>query len=251
MRSKLRIWTAVAFLSLVSFAVLLIRHRFDSERRTMAAYQLYNIYSAIDQESQLTKIPNQATSTHLGMQQSWRVVVYNWMIANRFGGLYKLNESYDSSSNLSAAKSIVLADGKQFKPGSVYALPGDRNAMKNSWTSYLRVTGRGTYGEGFSTNIDVPDGADKTILVVLMLNSGVFWTAPIDLSIDDNSQLLDRWMKQPEKIAVFGDGKVRQLDSKTTLEEFFALCTCNGGEYVRIDEHKQLSWEGWEYLSFE
>ena len=235
MRARLLI-AAALFFATVGFLVKF----WKTEDHSETVYQLQTIYSALVQASQFAKRPIPVTSNYSDVQQSWRVVSYNWITANEFWNEYEINQPFDSPKNSTAATLIRLSNGMPFKPGTVFASPEDPNAHSNSWTSYLRITGERTLGEGFSEKVAVADGADKTILLVFLKNSKVLWTSPIDLNIDKDSALRNQWMQQRDKIVLFADGRVRLLSPYTTLEQFTAMCTCDGGEFVDLEWHKEL-----------
>ncbi len=48
------------------------------------------------------------------------------------------------------------------------------------------------------------------------------------------------WLESDCRIIVFGDGSIRELAKDTTLKEFIAMCTRNGGETISLRKHTLL-----------
>ena len=138
--------------------------------------------------------------------------------------LYKqfhLDEPWDSSHNLEAAKTVP----------AVFQSPDGPSDGK---TRVMLFTGKGAAFDGGKKFgiADIRDGTSNTILCVEAgADKAVPWTKPEDLPFDPESPLAALGKVSPEGfIAAFFDGSVHQLkvDNKTLK----TLITPDGGEVV-------------------
>lgn len=177
-----------------------------------------------------------------GTPKSWRLLSNDYTSRGKFFRVYDSKKSYDWDDHVFEATTV-----NGVPTGSNYRLSSDSEAFSRNYTSFVRITGEGTLGDGFAARIPVPDGNDKTILFVVFKNSGIIWTAPEDLQVNVTEDLehqppkLRRWFAEEKRIVIFADGHARQLSAKTSFSDFVAMCTANGKEKVTTSAHKLLN----------
>ena len=155
---------------------------------------------------------------------------------------YHFDEPWDGPNN------------NQFREKNIpgFTCPSDP-ATRPGRTNYVAVVGPNTAWPGLrGANLkdDFPDGAENTILVVEVADSGIDWIEPRDLNFDamnfqPNSAAGSSissghktkgswpWSKDVHVVNVlFADGHVESLPVDTPPETLRALLTANGGEKI-------------------
>ena len=98
--------------------------------------------------------------------------------------------------------------------------------MMRNMTDYIAVIGPGTaWREDESIKLsDLPDGGSHTVMVMEVVNSGINWAEPRDLTVEEvleymkTEKELHFWTKHPNVINVlFADGTVRSLPTDTPI----------------------------------
>ncbi len=165
---------------------------------------------------------------------SWRVLLLPYL---EYQGLYDdllLDEPWNSEHN----QAVVAKSGTDWML-QVYQCPSDDGQAATD-TSYVMLVGPGTISDGRTcTSLDdVLDGAENTIAVTEMSNSGIHWMEPRDLSTSQMSWKLNdpdapsvRSGHTGLACAVFLDGHVDVLHDDTSPEDLKALSTIAGGEH--------------------
>ncbi|MCD4726608.1 MAG: DUF1559 domain-containing protein [Pirellulales bacterium] len=114
-------------------------------------------------------------------KHSWRVLILPFLGYESLYEQYDFNEPWDGPTNRELFKA---------RP-SVYVCPADRIALSHgsTSTSYVAVVGaNAAWRQGKMTRLDAPDLREQLYVTVLMLgtsNSGIQWTEPKDLSLDN------------------------------------------------------------------
>ncbi|MFT5523377.1 MAG: prepilin-type processing-associated H-X9-DG protein [Pirellulaceae bacterium] len=139
---------------------------------------------------------------------SWRILIMEFSDPATFAQ-YDMSKPWDSPENLALLDRVP----------NVYGCPLSNQPGE---TNYMVVTGPGTlYPKGDSAPMirDITDGTSNTVLLVEVHNTGVNWTEPADLPIEQVSTPINS--SQPSsphpKGAVVGyaDGSVRFLKEGT------------------------------------
>ena len=109
---------------------------------------------------------------------SWRALILPFLDSNPIAGAYDFSEPWDGPNN---KKLLALRHPFYVCPGAA-----DARTPSASQTSYVAVVGPGTAWAGEkSRKAGDFGGADgDTILVVELINSGIAWSEPKDLSLD-------------------------------------------------------------------
>jgi len=174
---------------------------------------------------------------------SWRTLILVWLDQGPLYTKYRFDEAWDGPNNQELRSHNI----------SVLNCPSDPT-IRAGRTNYVAVVGPNTAWPGArTTNLkdSFPDGAENTILVVEVADSGIDWIEPRDLNFDDmsfqlnaaardsiSSQHLSKgswpWSRDVHIVnALFADGHVEKLPLDTPPELIRALLTVNGGEVHR------------------
>jgi len=104
---------------------------------------------------------------------SWRVLILPYMNRRDLYNQYDFNEPWDSPDN----RELLSADRNP------YHCP-EQNAEGGSQTNYVAVVGPRTawMGDEPSRFTDFVDGTSKTLMLVEVVDSGIAWTEPRDLT---------------------------------------------------------------------
>ncbi|MEZ6140294.1 MAG: DUF1559 domain-containing protein [Zavarzinella sp.] len=161
---------------------------------------------------------------------SWRVQILPYIEQENLWRQFKMDEPWDSKHNLAVVEKYGMP--------KVYANP--RVKVKENYTTYLMLDGKGTLGEsavGKKMFRDITDGLSNTLLTVES-SRGAFWTQPQDIPIDFEKDVIDISEVFGDQVLVgFADGAVRALNwknlSQTTKK---ALLTKNGGEVFQLKD---------------
>ena len=156
---------------------------------------------------------------------SWRVMILPFIEEDGLYKKFKLDEPWDSEHNKKVLESNPMP--------RVYLLPGSEDAATKS-THYQVFVGKDAlFNKVLPVKItQITDGTSNTIMVVTA-DKAVPWTKPDDLTFvpdgDPRKLLLN---EKGGTNVLFGDGSVRFLTEKISLEAIKAMITKNGGEVV-------------------
>jgi hypothetical protein len=181
------------------------------------------------------RLPAAATEDEAGNPLlSWRVNILPGLGKPELAKAFKQDEPWNGPVN-----QLLLADEPP-----VYVAPGDKRHIQGE-TSVVAVVGADTLltPEGIMSD-DAPDGAANTILAVELADTGIAWSEPRDLSIDEFVDAAQRGDEEhgPRPVysrgvvCLFGDGSTRLVPRDTPAETLRALCTRNGGEAAQPPE---------------
>ncbi len=177
---------------------------------------------------------------------SWRVLILPYLGRKDLFDSYNFKEPWNGSNNIKLARNMP----------DVFHCPNDKDANGKPTTNYLAVVGPDTvWPMNKSVSVkDIFDGSTQTILLVDMANSGINWMEPRDLSFekvckDDPSTNPDlfaphgrkgglRYKWAGKSAAAFADGHQTSFSSNFLSENFKALLTRSGGEWVNFDKDK-------------
>jgi prepilin-type processing-associated H-X9-DG protein len=215
-----------------------------SSRRGQCANNLHQIGLALlDYESERGCFPPPYMRDKDGKlwQSSWRILIMPQLGRLDLYDAYNLIESSDGPTNSKLVQ----------KMPQILQCPSDPSAIKQSTTNYVAVIGTDTLWPddkpiGFK---DIPDGADKTILLIEWPRSDINWLEPRDLTISRLLKELESNAK-PNRFAVhtedhgplylpetgvhvlFADGSVRLFSVDYLRKNMKAMLTRNGGETI-------------------
>jgi prepilin-type processing-associated H-X9-DG protein len=167
---------------------------------------------------------------------SWRTALLPFVERTDLYSQYQLNEPWDSLHNHPLSQ-IQL---QLFQCPADYAPNGSSN-----YTNYVAVIGPGTaWQPGKAIKLsDIKDKLSETILLVEMKNSGIAWSEPRDLDLNNLPPGLT-----PQNLlkslsyhaggfnALFADGTVRFVRGDILWSEFMAMLTIAGGETINQDD---------------
>jgi hypothetical protein len=150
---------------------------------------------------------------------SWRVeIILKSMIDRPLLDSLKLDEPWESPHN---AKILRQLQNPEYKCPSVFYNDQDCS------TNYLAIIGPGTLWQDKFTAPrirDLPQGSQNTVAVVEVINSGVHWAEPRDLTVEEAIEGLKTGKglristAHPSSINVlFANGEVRSLPAKMPL----------------------------------
>lgn len=161
---------------------------------------------------------------------SWRILILEFLDPELYAQ-YDFNRPWNSPANLAFAKKMTK-DGPYFCPSQEVKDP--------TWTSYLMPVGKNASSDGpHGRNVkEFTDGLSNTIMVIEMSPSGILWTSPYDLNVEEMSF-------KPYDVdhpglrghsggahAAMGDGSVKFVENRSSYDAAIlkALITINGGE---------------------
>jgi hypothetical protein len=192
---------------------------------------------------------------------SWRVLILPYLDMDPLYRTYKLNEPWDGPSN----KKLLST-----RP-EVFTCWSDRSSYTYGvrQANYFAVTGPNTAWEGAKPKklADFGSAAANTILVIEVQNSGIPWSEPKDLSLDDlrnakagaltpssnhgpHSDFFFIYDEVPCASAVMADGSFRFLPpGSLTPERLPRLLEIGGCKQSELDaiassyeEHRRPNW---------
>jgi len=151
---------------------------------------------------------------------SWRVLIL--LLGQHLDVAYRLDEPWDSPHNRS-----VIADGCSRS----FSCPSDFAAKDAGRTSYLAVVGEGTvWSEVRLGHIRDPEKeTPQKIVVIEVPDSGIYWTEPGDISVDEAIALFraENGLKNSRHRKglhyLTADGTVHNFDEIGSTEEFGRL----------------------------
>jgi hypothetical protein len=156
---------------------------------------------------------------------SWRVEILPMMEYGPFYKLWKKDEFWNSSTNMKLSS--------QFSP-LLYHCPSAGPDEKNPITNYAAVIGPGTAWrkDGPVRLSDLPDGGSHAIMLIEVVNSGVHWAEPRDLTVEEALEGLKTGKglristAHPGRINVlFANGTVKTLPSKMPVSLWEKILT--------------------------
>ncbi|MHB8900193.1 MAG: DUF1559 domain-containing protein [Thermoguttaceae bacterium] len=151
---------------------------------------------------------------------SWRVALLPFLEQQPLFESYDANLAWDDPDNEFVGATSVPA----------YRCPSDGQSLPNE-TNYVMISGKDALGGAPNESVkfeDVTDGLSNTILVVEIVDSGIGWSEPRDLTVEDLTMALNDLVgsspssRHPGGLNVLmGDGSVRFISDSidpTTLE---------------------------------
>lgn len=160
---------------------------------------------------------------------SWRVLVLPYLGPEAMAVYteYDLDQAWNGAHN----KQLVS------RMPAVFNSPVNDAAMFRFETSYMVVTGNGTlFPPGKTGQLsNITDGADETILLVEMKDTGITWTEPRDLvlGISNFQQGVDLGGNHPGGTNVaMADGETKFLPLNVPTEALEALATPAGNDWT-------------------
>lgn len=175
--------------------------------------------------------PDQFLETHY----SWRIALLPYMEENEIYNSYKRQEPWDSPNNIK-----VAGPTPHMKGYWAYHCPGDGNRQPRE-TDFLMPVGPGAISEGTKGRRfkEVTDGLSHTIFSGESCSSGIIWTEPRDLDIEqmsfqinDNSRPSIRSVHPGLANVLLADGSVKTLSEKIDPAVVRAMITVADGEDV-------------------
>jgi hypothetical protein len=163
---------------------------------------------------------------------SWRVLILEFLDPDLYAK-YNLKQPWNSPTNLTFAKTM--------KKDGPYRCPTEE-PKDPSWTSYVMLVGPTAFSDGPHGRKpkEIIDGTSNTIEVIEMSPSGILWTSPYDLNVEEMSfKINDPERTSPRSChghgvaALFVDGGTEFINTSNTRkdeEHLKALVTINGGE---------------------
>lgn len=163
---------------------------------------------------------------------SWRVLILEFLDP-------ELCAQYDFEHPWYSAENLRFA--KKMKRDGPYCCP-NQEATDPTWTSYVMPVGQSAFSDGPHGRMyhEFTDGLSNTIMVVEMSPSGILWTSPYDLNVDEMSFKAGDVDHPGHRghsggaSAVFADGHFRFLENTSDEDRAIlkALLTINGGEDI-------------------
>ena len=208
----------------------------QAERRVRCAGSLQQIATAVFAYRQRYDVfpPPYVADENGRPMHSWRVLILPFLGHRALYDQYDFGQPWDSSHNLALAGMIP----------DVYRCPDD-STPRGSETSYLMIVGPGTFSTvtGPRQLGEFPDGAVNTLMLVEAVNSGIDWTQPRDLEVEQASFEINNpaggviRSHHPGGVnAAMCDGSVQFLSQWTTAEDVRAMTTIDGDEAFSSDE---------------
>lgn len=226
-RSNSRIVTLAGTAGLIALLIVLILPAFNQSRsspRSPCRNNIKQIGLALhNYHDTYGSFPPAVVYGHDGRPwHSWRTLLLPYLEQGDLYARYRFDEPWDGPNNRRiAAETEILP---------IYRCPSEPDPSSTS-TSYLAVVGAGTMWPpgGTTTLDDATDGADRTLHVVEVSDSGVHWMEPVDLRLDAMAFAIgprnrpgirsghggtDRWFQADDPWVAsveFVDGSVRTL----------------------------------------
>jgi hypothetical protein len=156
---------------------------------------------------------------------SWRVAILPFIEQQALYDLWNHDEPWDSPNNMRIGQTSIPA----------YRCPSDDDPTE---TNYVMITGEEAIGNlpNEVTKIaDVRDGTARTIMIVEVVDSGIGWSEPRDLSLDDLEMRINApggiASKHPGGVNVaLCNGSVRFVPESISAEDLRAWITKGGME---------------------
>jgi hypothetical protein len=166
---------------------------------------------------------------------SWRVLLLEFLDPDLYAK-HDLRQPWNSPINLAVAS--------QMKKDGPYRCPTE-DTGDPLWTSYVMLVGPGAFSAGPTGRKpeEITDGASNTAMVVEMSPSGILWSAPYDLDVEEMSfRINDRDHVCPRSCHPGGANVLRADVYVIFMEDrsdddgarLKAITTINGGEDVKL-----------------
>lgn len=174
---------------------------------------------------------NKGRPTH-----SWRVLMLPYFDRQDLYEKYRFDEPWDGPHNRLLHDTIL----------EVYCC--SESGRRSTNTSYVVVRGNETaWPDSQQTNLNEishADGAENTLLVIEMADSGIHWMEPRDLEFSNISFQVNptqgKGISSKHKglaVAAFCDGRVKALSKDLPESTVRALLTVRGGEKIRDTDY--------------
>jgi len=165
---------------------------------------------------------------------SWRVLVLPYMELQEIYDQYDFNEPWDGPHNRKLATQI----------DNLFLCPESSGGANE--TNYVAVVGpeTGWHGAATITARDIHDGMSKTIAIVEVINSGINWLEPRDMTFDQAMKGINppgAGLKISSNHGgganvLFFDNHVSFLADDLSPEVLRSLLTISGGETVKVPD---------------
>ena len=177
--------------------------------------------------------PAYVADEHGNPLYSWRVLLLPFMEQTYLYNQFDFESAWDSPANLAVTETTM----------QVFQCPS-KSPRTEPFTDYMVVVGPETMFPGAESTgpHDIRDGQSNTIMVVEVLDTGVHWTEPRDITMDD---LLAKGINghdetgcgshHPGGVMVgLADGSVHFFEEDISSDLFRSLLTRSGGEVVSL-----------------
>ncbi len=233
-------WVLIGLFALLSFGLLvalLLPARCvarEAARRIQCRNNIRQIALALFNYTQEYKVfpPAYTVDEQGNPMHSWRVLILPFMEYKKDNVEYDFSQPWNSPHNIAFAH--------KSRAHEVYRCPTEfKDDQILCDTSYVLLVGPNAFAEGtrHRTYAAVRDGLSNTIMIGEMSHSGILWTEPRDLNVEEMSSRLN----DPEQIGLrsdhsggvqigIGDGSVRWISNSIDPKLLEALITINGGE---------------------
>jgi hypothetical protein len=167
---------------------------------------------------------------------SWRVLIMPFLESSPFYSQYRFDEPWNGPNNRRLSDAFIRW----------FHCPADTRSP-DEHTSYLAVVGDGTLfpPDRLTSLDDIADGANQSLMVVEVRNSGIHWMEPRDLDISDLRRgvnpknglgISSNHIRPSGAFVAYADGRVKFLPSDTLPEDLVSRATIAGGETIRDDD---------------
>lgn len=163
---------------------------------------------------------------------SWRVAILPYMEEHQLQNKFKMQEPWDSPDNRRLVPEQPVG---YISPQASGQPPGE--------TNFVAIVGPDTVITPAGARLDsIKDGASKTIMVVELAGTGIAWSEPRDITIDEFIAAMRRSPSDAGLrplytglvVSIFADGSVNFIPTDAPPDVVRALCTRNGGELVHF-----------------
>jgi len=227
------IWTGIFCLAAVA-AFAAMRHSLDASGQTNCSIGLRRIGLALQEYHDLhgSFPPAWVTDAEGRRIHSWRALILEPWLETTFEVAmieYRFDVPWDAPHNRELFN--------DWPTGLPYRCPS--SPSEPLFTNYVMVVGDGLFsnGTGASRRDDITDGPSQTIAVIEVLDSGIEWMEPRDLSLD---QLVEQINEDPSRsissshaggaLVLMADGTTRFLGEDLSTDELRSLLTVAGGD---------------------
>ena len=160
---------------------------------------------------------------------SWRVAILPFVEQQGLAGQFHADEPWNSPDNqalVNVCPGVFIAPGDEANPGH------ETNILGVVGPDTVLATGAPV------TMADIRDGTSNTIVAVELAGTGIAWSEPRDITVDELVAAIGRQPGDPGPRCVypggahcvFADGSVHFISSSIDPAVLRALCTRSGGE---------------------
>lgn len=163
---------------------------------------------------------------------SWRVAILPYMEEQKLLDQFNVNEPWDSPTNRRLIQKQPV--------GYISPQAGEQPSGE---TNFVAIVGPDTVITPKGVRLDsVKDGTSKTLMVVELAGTGITWSEPRDITIDEFIAALRRSPADAGLrplypgfvVSVCAAGTLNLIATDTPPDVVRALCTRNGGELVHF-----------------